>query len=49
MEADAYATSCMVLGSARAKDMINSLNLPAFLVINDSVWASPAMEEYLKQ
>jgi thiamine biosynthesis lipoprotein len=49
MEADAYATSCMVLGSARAKEMINSLNLPAFLVINDSVWASPAMEEYLKQ
>jgi thiamine biosynthesis lipoprotein ApbE len=49
MEADAYATSCMVLGSARAKEMISKLNLPAFLVINDSVWASPAMEEFLSK
>ncbi len=47
MEADAYATACMVLSSARAKEMISRLNLAAFLVINDSVWSSAQMQKYL--
>lgn len=48
MEADAYATSCMVLGSAKAKQMIEKLNLAALMVLADgSIWESDLMKQYL--
>lgn len=48
MDADAYATACMVLGSQKAKMMIHEQNLAAFLIFeNDSTWASPKFRTLL--
>ena len=48
MEADAYATACMVLGSRRAEAMVSRLGLPALLVTADhKVWMSQAMKKYI--
>jgi len=49
MFADAYATACMALGSARAKKMIRHTGLAAMLITNDStVWTSDAFKKYIK-
>ncbi len=41
-EADAYATACMAMGAGKAKEMLNRLDLPALLILEDfSTWASP--------
>lgn len=48
MEADAYATSFMVLGMEDSKAMADSLQLPAMLVLStDSIWISDAMKKYI--
>lgn len=42
MQADALATACMALGSRAARQLCDSLDIPALLVLADStVWASP--------
>ena len=39
MEADAYATACMAMGSEASEKMVERLKLPAMLVLADStVW-----------
>ncbi len=48
MEADAYATACMVLGYERSRVLVDSLRLAALLVRSDhSVWYSAVMSKYL--
>lgn len=48
MEADAYATASMAMGAARAKKMINTLNLPVLMVLADNtIWISKSMNEYI--
>lgn len=48
MEADAYATAAMAMGSVKAKAMIDSLKLPALMVLADnSVWISDPMNNYI--
>lgn len=48
MEADAYATAAMAMGSAKAKAMVDSLNLPALMVLADNtVWISAHMGKYI--
>jgi len=45
MEADALATSCMVLGSKRSVALLDSLGLPALLVMSGSkTWVSDNMK-----
>lgn len=47
-EADGFATACMVMGSEKAKSMIERLRLPALMVLNDTtVWTSEAMRPLL--
>lgn len=49
MQADAYATACMAMGSEKAKTMISSLNLAAMLILTDSsIWTSPSFKKYMK-
>lgn len=49
MHADAYATACMALGSARAKKMILHSGLAAMLITIDStVWTSDKFKKYIK-
>lgn len=46
MEADAYATACMAVGSDRAKYILQHIELPAMLVLTDgTVWKTPSFEE----
>lgn len=48
--ADAYATSCVAMGSRKAKAMLRRLRIPALLVLNDSsVWTSPGFNELSRQ
>lgn len=48
MLADAYATACMAMGSAKAKKMINRLNLAAMLVTSDGrVWESRQFKQLI--
>lgn len=50
MEADAYATAAMVLGSVRAMAMADSLHLPVMLILsNDSIRISTSMKKYIGQ
>lgn len=49
MEADAFATACMVLGSERSEEMADSLKLAVMLVLGtDSVWVSEPMKKFIK-
>lgn len=49
MEADAYATACMAMGSIRAKSMANKQALPMMLILRDSsVWMSNEFKLYVK-
>lgn len=48
MEADAYATSCIVLGLDGTRRLAARLNLPVFLVVSDStVWMSDEFKKYI--
>ena len=48
MEADAYATSCMVLGSEKSRRLATRLHLPVLLVLADStVWMSEWFMKYI--
>lgn len=48
MEADAYATAAMAMGSVKAKVMVDSLELPALMVLADNtVWISEPMRKYI--
>lgn len=49
MEADGYATACMVMGSRRAMDMARRQKLAILLVTNRGVEVSPAMNTYLNE
>lgn len=50
MEADAYATACMVLGSKDSKDMAEKNRLAIYLILDgDSVWVSPAMRDLIER
>lgn len=50
MEADALATACMAMGSGRAMTMLDSLRLPAMLILaNDSLLTTAPMQELLRQ
>lgn len=45
MEADALATSCMVLGLQRSREIIDSLALPALLILEDEkIWVSTKLK-----
>lgn len=49
MEADAFATACMAMGSAKAREMIEREGLAAFLIFADgSTWRSKAFSEVAK-
>lgn len=48
MEADAYATACMAMGSDGAKKMVERLDLAAFFILNDStLYFSPSFKRFL--
>lgn len=50
MEADAYATACMAMGSAQARQMTERLRLPAMFVLADStVWMSDSFKKLVKE
>lgn len=50
MEADAYATACMAMGSLNAKKMINRLGLKVMLIMDDSsVWESDGFIRYIER
>lgn len=44
MEADAYATACMVLGSRKSAEMAEKYKLKIVMVKADGVWVSSAMK-----
>ncbi len=49
MEADAYATACMVMGSQEAAKLSDRLNLPMLLILGDSsIYVSPSFKPYLE-
>lgn len=48
MEADAFATACMVLGSEKSKQMALKCKLAVYLILADStVWSSPEFEKLI--
>ena len=55
ISADAYATSCMVMGLEKAKEFISGLKgVDAYLIYSDSsgvfqVWHTPGLGKYLEQ
>lgn len=50
MEADAYATACMAMGSSKAIQMADSLSLPVMLILpNWKIWMSENMKKYISQ
>lgn len=49
MEADGFATACMVLGSEQAMNMARRQKLAILLVTNRGVEVSPAMDTYLNE
>lgn len=49
MEADAYATALMALGSEKARQLAGDLRLPALLILGDStIYVSPEFKVYLE-
>ncbi len=49
MEADAYATAAMAMGSVKAKKMVDVLKLPALMVLADNtVWVSEPMHRFIE-
>lgn len=48
MEADAFATACMVLGSEKSKKMAGSCKLAMYLILADSTtWSSPEFDKLI--
>ena len=46
MQADAYATACMVMGGQDARHMIETQGIAAFLILDDgSTWSSTAFSK----
>ncbi len=49
MEADAFATACMAMGSEEAGKLSERLNLPVLLILGDSsIYVSPGFKQYLE-
>ncbi|MDE6026615.1 MAG: FAD:protein FMN transferase, partial [Muribaculaceae bacterium] len=44
MEADAWATAFMAMGSGQAKEMALRQKMPVMLICSDTVWLSPKFE-----
>ncbi|MDE6717677.1 MAG: FAD:protein FMN transferase, partial [Muribaculaceae bacterium] len=44
MEADGLATALMAMGTAKAKETADTLELPVMLICRDTVWISPGFK-----
>lgn len=49
MEADGYATACMVLGSDGVREMAEKHNIAVLIITGKGVWMSAAMKRYMAE